>query len=871
MKAILSKCKKNIYVQYTILFIILSIISYFSFIKLGKSFIWKTDGLKQHYVILYDFNRIIRNIFKSGIPMFSWNMGLGLDIIGQYSYYILGEPFAYLSLLFPMKGLKYAYQFLIILRVYCVGIAFIIYSKYNKKENMATLIGAIIYTFCGYIIFASVRHPYFTNPAIMLPLVLLGIDKILKENKYIFFTITIALLAIMNYYFLYMITILAFIYAIIKYIVEYRQNGIKDFFRKFIKTALCYIIGVMIAGIILLPTAYAFLNSNRMGAGYTFYDLKYYEKLIFGQPDTPYWSKSYVSAIILLMLPVSVINLKKNKENKTYLINIIISIIILLIPFLGSVMNGFSFQSNRWVFGYCFYVAYLVTLNLRKDVKYSIKEILAMIITLMIYMIIALIATDINQKFALISIFSSALMITIIYIRNIFLKKEKYIVYCRAGMVLLVGINIIIYAAAVYDTSGGKYVNQFIKMSKVEKVYNSYENNIKKFNKSIKYVKSNDKSTYRVGTNVYKSNNMPIKSNYKGLNTYLSIGNKYISNLSKELMILNCTKTDMLNELDSRTKITTLLGCKYYITPINEESYIPYGYKLIKSYKNSQVYENQNYIGIGAFYDNYILRNDYESLSPLEKEQALLDTAVLNETPQNDKINYNNELTKEIKKDTIKELGYKVISSNKNNIELQIDKVKDCELYVYIENLECDSIEKYKVKIYYEDIIKKQNVRNKVNDAYYEETPNILFNLGYKDIHNGNIYIQFEGQGNFKYDNIKVLAVPMDNYRQSIKKIKESNFEIEECKNNLIKGKISNDKNGILQIATSYSKGWKAYVDGKKTDIINVNTGFIGIELNEGEHEIYFKYCTPYIKIGAIISILGIIILITMIIKVKRK
>ena len=75
------------------------------------------------------------------------------------------------------------YELLVILRIYCVGIAFIIYCKYNKKDNYNTIIGALIYTFSGYIMYAAVRHPYFVNPIIMLPLVLLGIDKILKEDK----------------------------------------------------------------------------------------------------------------------------------------------------------------------------------------------------------------------------------------------------------------------------------------------------------------------------------------------------------------------------------------------------------------------------------------------------------------------------------------------------------------------------------------------------------------------------------------------------------------------------------------------------------------------------------------------------------------
>ena len=127
------------------------------------------------------------------------------------------------------------------------------------------------------------------------------------------------------------------------------------------------------------------------------------------------------------------------------------------------------------------------------------------------------------------------------------------------------------------------------------------------------------------------------------------------------------------------------------------------------------------------------------------------------------------------------------------------------------------------------------------------------------------------GSGNYTFNNIKVLAVPMEKYEQSIVKLKQTEFKVQELGEDYIKGNITNTKNGILQISTSYSSGWKAYVDGKETEVIKVNTGFIGIPLEEGAHEIYFVYSTPWISLGAIVSILGILGLIIIIIKQRKR
>ena len=111
------------------------------------------------------------------------------------------------------------------------------------------------------ILYAGIRHPYFVNAAIFLPLTLLGTEKLLKENKKIFFIFIIFLSAVSNYYFFYMITIINIIYGVIKYIFEYNQ-GLKFFIRKIGSAIICYIIGILMASIIFIPTVYAFLNSG---------------------------------------------------------------------------------------------------------------------------------------------------------------------------------------------------------------------------------------------------------------------------------------------------------------------------------------------------------------------------------------------------------------------------------------------------------------------------------------------------------------------------------------------------------------------------------------------------------------------------------
>lgn len=61
--------------------------------------------------------------------------------------------------------------------------------------------GTLIYIFAGWTIYAAMKHPYFSNPMIYLPLVLMGIDKIYKREKPWLFIWATAVSAMSNFYF----------------------------------------------------------------------------------------------------------------------------------------------------------------------------------------------------------------------------------------------------------------------------------------------------------------------------------------------------------------------------------------------------------------------------------------------------------------------------------------------------------------------------------------------------------------------------------------------------------------------------------------------------------------------------------------------
>lgn len=918
------------YIIYTFIFVIMTILVFFNFIKFGKSLIREGDGFYQHFVFMCNFSELLKNsIFNinNGIPMFSWEMGLGLDIIGQYSYYVIGDLFRYISIFFSQDNMVNVYNFTTVSRIYFSGIAFIIYSKYNNKNNFKAILGGVIYAFCGFNITYGTLHPYFINAAIIFPIMLLAIDKFIKEDKISFAIFIIFLTAIMNYYFYYKITILIGLYFIIKMFCENKEKGIKFFIIKTLKLILAYVIGTLMAAIVLFPTIYTFVNSDRFLSQRALYNSKYYENLFVGGKyfSTIFW----VPVISILAIPIAISQFK-DKEKRTYVIYFIIETIMLLVPFIGSAMNGFSFPINRWTFAYTFILVNLLIEGLSKKIIYSKKQINLMLIVALVYIFILINLKKVDVNIIKLSITFLVIILGFIMLRN--LKYKNSIItnifqkFSEIIIAIIICFNIICYANIYFGVKYNNNVSNFLDNDKVLETYANCNNQISNFKLGIEKIKSKDNNFYRINEVTKYSKNESLLFNYKSLNSYLSLGNGYIGKLSRDLINSKYEKVDALNGLDNRTKITTLLANKYYITSKEKSLYVPFGYELYKSIDNekdsdnpTQIYTNKYELPIGVFYDNYTLEDDYNKLTALEKEQIILDTAVIKNKDDIENYNIKTEgnLIENIKNNTTRNMEYTIIDGEgliKNNIiktdkanqsiKLNIKRVQNSELYILFEGLEYSpyTLEElrdieleqqytkiqeeefktkyksynpsnaFKINIYYNDIETQIKEEDKNTSAYYIGIKDKLVNLGYSSEHSGNIKIVFDSIGKYKYKNIKVIAVPMDNYINSINKLKDNQFKLTKYNNNYIKGNIVASNNGILQFSIPFTEGWNAYVDGEKNDIINVNTAFIGIPLKAGKHEIYFKYETPYLKIGIITSIFGFIMFICVIVvnKVKK-
>ena len=168
---------------------------------------------------------------KTGhFTLFDTTLYLGANSFGSNAYYGLFSPFNIIICVFPRSFVPQALAISSIIKLACAGLFFSLYMRraFNVKETTARLCG-IAYAFCGWGAFYLWYNNY-QDILVFFPLVLLGVEKTIKEQKPWLLAIGVFLLAICNYVLMVSYIICAFFYAMFRFFQQVRTKTVKENF-----------------------------------------------------------------------------------------------------------------------------------------------------------------------------------------------------------------------------------------------------------------------------------------------------------------------------------------------------------------------------------------------------------------------------------------------------------------------------------------------------------------------------------------------------------------------------------------------------------------------------------------------------------------
>lgn len=100
---------------------------------------------------------------------------------------------------------------------------------------------------------------------------------------------------------------------------------------------------------------------------------------------------------------------------------------------------------------------------------------------------------------------------------------------------------------------------------------------------------------------------------------------------------------------------------------------------------------------------------------------------------------------------------------------------------------------------------------------------------------------------------------------------KASCVDYKELCNGFTATSVTNRKIYVMFSVSTDHDGWKAYVNGKETEIKTVDGGFMAVEVDAGTNNIEFKYSVPGLKTGLMVSGVGIIGIVVLFFVPKKK
>lgn len=863
MKEKALKIIKSKYFIGTILTIILYLI-YLAIAKIGpfgENSILKSDLYKQYAEFLAYYKDVLTG---KGSLFMSWNMGMGNNFYTTFAYYLV-SPLNLLVVFFSKENIN---TFLIIttllklILIYNSMIAFLEYRFKNKSKS--AILFALAYTFSTYTI-QYLFHIMWLDAIYMLPLMCIGVEKYLKDNKISTFIIISALNMLFNYYLGFITILFSGIYFIVR-LIEQENTTLKSKIIKFTVFVIGCIISFGISMILFLPSFMQVKGTmklqNRLVEIHKKEFLNYFN-IIFNNHNQELEQQSgliFSSTLTLILLPLYFTN--KNISKKSRILSVLLIIFMALpviSPILNKIWHGMT-KPNCFYYRYAFCLIFYFNMIAYQDFinreKISKKALLIEITLFLLILVgeILLIKKGIwiNRKLQINSVIISATtLITIIIL--LYLQKSDKI----HNNILKNIIKILITAIFVIDI--GISMNSYNTTNPdnyftLKSVHN-YDNVVNRI-----LPPETDRHQERIIFNPDDNSfNLSMKYDYSSIDYFTSSRNRTTLRNMYSLGYNVQRETALWITSDSGDWFNySLAGVKYIITreKLENDNKI-YGYEYKGKYGEFNIYETQNTLPFAyitntnqqpeeiddPFYEQ--TTNPFEIQNKILKSIQNSDTDYI-ENISNEKSNIIKTEKNIIKTDKEYEITYNVEALQNISIALFSDK-----------NLELYKNDKKIFKDYSNIWERETGIRQIVN---LEKGQKYTFKITQK-------IEKYDSNNN----NIKTYVLNNHKIEKAIEHAKKFQTQKVTLEKDTVKANIQSEKEAYLIFQIPFDSGWRATINGKNTEIVKMNGAFLGVKLQKGNNEIKLTYIPRYFKISALLSLISIMVLLIIICLEKRK
>lgn len=770
-----------------------------------------------------DFLVHIRTLLKEGRSLFySFSKSLGDDYLSLAAYY-LSNPLDWLIALFPEDRIPEGVSLLVILRYALCGLTSAIYFRKVFKTRGETLIFSTAYALMS-LNFVIAEHTQLRNGALILPLVFLGIDRIIEQKSGWVYYLSLAAAMILNYYSGFQICYFAVPYFFCRLYLSESSRKL----RSFLRFVLWSLLAAGSCAVLLLPVAL------QLGGGMKTFDLSVFtldrnfrisellgklfnsafdqtQTLTSGLPNI------FCGVMAPFCIPLFLMNSGISKKEKLSVgVLLLICFLTMWINALNLVVHGFN-EPVWWPYRYSFAVSFLLLLPALRclqnqdgntAVHYGICTAITVLLPIVLY----------GQHFSWLD--KSAVLLNILlcllfsglFFISVNGSRAKTAVFLFAALDLFLNGWMILGNKTDYDRSETKAsFNAFYKENKA----------------LVEEIKTKDRGFYRMEKTYFHDANDAFLLDYNGVSHFSStLKYKIMQFLPAAGYRFYPTRFEYGE--GSTVTMDSILGIRYLVT---DQEKIGKPYNAMFSRGNKTVYTNPYSLPIGFMVPG-----------SSDLNESILDI--------NDHFQMQNSIFSALSgnpEPVFTEAGIERTERGKNEITWTLNCEHTGTLYAFFdsESEQLSSIE----------------VNGKLIGNYFDGRGHPILRLGsFVDGEEITVTLRAADQNGqlplskaqFFFENPFLLLAETS-------RMKTEALSVTEHSDDQLEGNITVWNEGKLFFSIPYDKGWELLVDGMKTDLTPAFDMFLSANLPAGEHEIQLKYEPRGLTTGLIVSIISIL------------
>lgn len=768
------------------------------------------------------FTEFLHKLRTGGSLQYSWNLGLGSDFVSLYAYY-LASPLNFFIVLCPKQFVIEFMTLLVLIKIALCGVTFFWYLKYHfrfigkdykmhSNQVIPALVFSTAYALSGFV--AAYSWDIMWMDCILLfPLILAGLEKLVREGKPCLYFLTLAVSIFANYYISIMICIfLVFAFALL--FVTQKKGKIKALFRFGWYSLLAG--GTSL--VLLLPEIAVLSASGSAEDGFP-KTVEWYFSIVaeLGRASfvttsytgNDHWPNLYAGAFSILLIGLYVFNRRISwKEKLPRLFMLLFFWISFANNQLDYIWHGMHFPQalpGRQSFLYIFMVLVMGFTTIRKWKGTRFWHIVAAVIASLSVMLLSGYDGDelVTEPMAilvtmLLLVVYGILLLLVKIVRKKVRPALREFIFCVA--IAELAINMAVTGLGV--TSRSAYTSK----------QTAYEDLLAQAKED-----NGEDGFYRVEDTGRKTKNDDSLYQYASATVFSSLMNLDVSHLFQSLYMEGGKNFYCYN---GATPLTSAMFSVKYMLSSNSMDESPL-HTLVSGSDGSYLYRN-----------NYCLPLGY-----MMREKAIRGW----QSSQLDRISSLNSLARQLGAQGDLLYPAEVVQTQAAG-DTTIDLAEDG--YYYADYTTCNS----------------DSLTVSRNDGWIQQynktTHRYLIDLGQCRA-NTQVHITNANAETIEYH---VYRLNMQTLDKAYETLSRQTMTLQEQTDRYIRGTIEVKTAGRLILSVPADEGWKLYVDGKETEITPFADALIGVHLKKGTHSIELYYTTPGLYAGAVGSMVSLVL-----------